>query len=134
MSNTNLSKAITQLQASPWYALLLLLLALSSIVMLTYEIFVATDISVFKLIASIDLTIALIFMTDFFLGMFFNQQYTKKQYMKTNWLDFISSIPVTFELAQALRILRVFRAIKVISTGLDVWFTGKKYRLNQKIK
>ena len=73
MSNTNLSKAITQLQASPWYALLLLLLALSSIVMLTYEIFVATDISVFKLIASIDLTIALIFMTDFFLGMFFNQ-------------------------------------------------------------
>ncbi len=134
MSNTNLSKAITQLQASPWYALLLLLLALLSIVMLTYEIFVATDISVFKLIASIDLTIALIFMTDFFLGMFFNQQYTKKQYMKTNWLDFISSIPVTFELAQALRILRVFRAIKVISTGLDVWFTGKKYRLNQKIK
>jgi len=129
-----LSFEITKLQASPWYALVLLLLALSSIVMLTYEIFVAPDISVFKLIANIDLTIALIFMTDFFLGMFFNQQYTKKQYMKTNWLDFISSIPVTFELAQALRILRVFRAIKVISTGLDVWFTGKKYRLNQKIK
>lgn len=122
-----LSTFITRLQQNPWYALCLVILAFIGAGLLAYEFSPYATPEKVVVTSRLDIIIAYIFLTDFFLGLFFNNQYTKVNYMKHNWLDFISSIPVTADMAQALRILRALRALRVISSGLDVYFTRRKY-------
>lgn len=121
------SNFVTKIQGNGWYALALLLLAVASVSMLSYEFSPFARSEIVPTLIRLDITIALIFMADFFLGLFFNQKYTKRQYWRENWLDFISSIPITSEVAQALRILRVVRAIRVISSALDFWFAKRRF-------
>ncbi len=122
------SDFVTRLQNNPWYALGLLLLALSGFGLLAYEFTPWARPEVVVVTMKLDLVIASIFMLDFFLGLFFNQKYTQREYWRQNWLDFISSIPISADMARALRILRVFRALRVISSALDIYFTRRRYR------
>lgn len=124
---SSLSTFVTKLQKNPWYALVLVILAFTGAGLLAYEFSPYAVPEKVAITSRLDIIIACIFLTDFFLGLFFNNKYTKANYMKQNWLDFISSIPVTADMAQALRILRALRALRVISSGLDVYFTRRKY-------
>lgn len=122
------SNLVTKLQSNPWYALGLIALAVTSLSMLAYEFMPFARPEVVVWTVRLDLVIACLFLTDFFLGLFFNTKYTQKEYWRNNWLDFISSIPVTADVARALRILRVLRAIRVISSALDFYFARKRYK------
>lgn len=123
-----ISIIVTNVQDNGWYAFLLLLLAISSIGMFAYEFSPFARPEIIPLLIRLDVTIALIFMTDFFVGLFFSQKYSRREYWRNNWLDFISSIPITFGMLQALRILRVVRAIRVIASALDLWFAKKRFQ------
>jgi len=103
------------------------LLAFTGVGLLAYEFSHFAKPEVVKVTTRLDIVIAYIFLTDFFLGLFFNTKYTKGDYFKKNWLDFISSIPITADMARALRVLRVLRALRVISSALDVYFTRRRY-------
>ncbi len=135
MNSSRFSDFITSLQSNVWYALTLLLLAVVGAMLLMYEFTPGARVEVEAVTVKVDLIIAYIFLIDFFLELFFNQKYTKSEYWRKNWLDFISSIPVTADMARALRIFRALRAIRVISSSLDIWFTQKKFKslkLNKK--
>lgn len=118
---------ITKLQGNPWYALIFIVLAMTSLLMLGYEFspFARPEVVVYTI--RIDLIIAVIFLTDFMLGLCFNTKYSAKDYWRKNWLDFVSSIPVTADAARALRILRMWRALRVLSSALDFYFARKRY-------
>ncbi|HMO78346.1 MAG TPA: ion transporter [Candidatus Paceibacterota bacterium] len=126
------SNFVTRIQNNPWYALSLMLLAFSGLGLLAYEYTPFAQPEVVRVTMRLDLAIAYIFLLDFLVGLFFNQKYTYQEYWRQNWLDFISSIPISAEMARALRILRVFRALRVISSALDVYFTRRRYRLLKK--
>ncbi len=119
---------VTKIQSNPWYALLMLVLALFTVALLIYEVSPYAEDKYIELSKNLDLAVAWVFLTDFIIGLFFNLKYSKKQYWKHNWLDFVSSIPLTTELAQALRILRAVRALRVISAALNVWFGRRRYK------
>jgi hypothetical protein len=130
---SSLSTFVTRLQQNPWYAATMVILAFIGAGLLAYEFTPYARPEVVVITIRLDLLIAWIFMVDFFLGLFFNTTYTKEEYWRKNWLDFISSIPVTADMARALRILRALRGLRVISSALDVYFTRRKY-LNIKNK
>jgi Ion transport protein len=122
------SNFVTAAQGNAWYALTFVLLALLSLSLLAYESFFTLNQSTIDTLLQIDLTIAYIFLCDFLLGLFFNNKYTHREYWRHNWLDFISSIPISVDLARALRILRVFRAIRVVASTLDFYFARRRYK------
>ncbi len=123
-----ISLVVTAAQSNAWYALSFVMLAVLSLSLLTYEHFVDLSENTISLFLSIDLFIAYIFLSDFLLGLFFNKKYTTREYWNHNWLDFISSIPISSDMARALRILRVFKAIRVISSALDFYFARRRYK------
>jgi hypothetical protein len=123
----SLAELITRLQSNVWYASLMVVLAVSGLALLSLEFTRFATPEYLVLSARLDLAIAFIFLTDFLLGWVFNRGYSSRgDYWRKNWLDFISSIPITSDMARALRILRVFRALRVISSALDIWFTRKR--------
>jgi len=122
-----LSTFVTKLQNNPWYAATMVVLAFVGAGLLGYEFTTYARPEIVAITIRLDIFIACIFLSDFFMGLFFNTTYTKEEYWKKNWLDFISSIPVTADMARALRILRALRALRVISSALDVYFTRRKY-------
>lgn len=122
------SLLVTKLQGNPWYALSFIILALISLLMLGYEFLPIARPEIVFYTIKLDIVIALIFLTDFMLGLCFNTKYSAKEYWRKNWLDFVSSIPVTADAARALRILRVWRALRVISSALDFYFARKRYK------
>lgn len=119
---------VARLQDNVWYAFFIVVLALLSMVMLSYEFFPGADQALIERLQRFDIIIAYIFLTDFFTGLFFNNTVTKKQYWRENWLNLVSSIPVTADAVRLLRILRIFRAFRVIRAGVNFWFA--KSRLN----
>ena len=56
----------------------------------------------------IDFSICIIFLADFFIFLFISND--KKNFFKTRWIDFVSSIPFV----HFFRVLRVFRIVRVI--------------------
>lgn len=123
-----LSRIITSLQDSVWYALIIALLAILSIVMLGYELSPYSQPAYVELFQRIDIVIAYIFLTDFFSGLFFNTKYNWRTYWKYNWLNLVSSIPVTADTIRILRILRIIRAFRVIRAGMNLWFAHRRLR------
>ena len=76
------------------------------------------------------MTIAWIFLADFFIGLLATPAFFRSTYWRNNWLNLISSVPISNELTQALRLLRIVRAVRVIRVGLNFWYA--KRRLNQR--
>jgi hypothetical protein len=106
---------ITTVQQSLWYSTLLVALALMSVVLLVLELTTAPSEETISLWQSIDLAVAYVFLFDFIIGWWGNRTYSStRAYWRENWLNLVSSIPITNEVTSLLRFLRIFRAVKVI--------------------
>jgi len=125
-----IQKTVTNLQANVWYAILIVLLACTSVGMLGYEFTPNTNPELVLLFQQIDILIAVIFLADFFLGFFFNTHFSRKEFFKQNWLNLASSIPITSDITRALRILRILRAFRIIRAGMNFWFAESRLKRN----
>jgi Ion transport protein len=122
-----IASSVTRVQSGLWYNGLIILLAVGSLCLFAYEWVPDASPVLLAAIMPIDHVVAYIFLTDFFLGLFFNQNYsTRRAYFGDNWLSFISAIPVTSEVTQVLRAARVWRALRVIRIGVDIWTTHQQ--------
>jgi len=121
---------VTYLQSSIWYSIMIVVLALASLLMLGYEFLPNSSPERIMLFQRLDIVIAYIFLTDFFMGLFFNMHYSRKEFFKHNWLNLISSIPVTSDLTRILRILRIFRAFRAIRAATNFYFAKHRLDLN----
>jgi hypothetical protein len=68
-------------------------------------------------------------LADFILGMLFNNgglSYVK--YIRQNWIDLLASIPLTYDMARALRILRIFKALRILSASFDFLLSERRYK------
>jgi hypothetical protein len=128
-----IQRAVTYLQGNVWYALFMVALALASIVMLGYGFLPAARPEVVSLLERFDIVIAVIFMIDFFAGLFFNVSLTKREYWRQNWLNFIASVPITSEVTQMLRILRIFQAVRVIRAAMELYYAKQRYEQNREL-
>ncbi len=120
------SKLVTSMQGNLWYALTFFLMAVVSVGMLGYQYWPNANQVWVARADAVDLYIAWIFLVDFFAGFFFNPTYSQARSWRTNALDLISSLPISSNLAQALRILRVVRALRVIGTAMDLLSTKNR--------
>jgi type II secretory pathway component PulF len=126
-----IQRIVTYLQSNVLYSLLIVSLALLSILMLGYEFLPNAQQDKIILFRNIDLLIAVIFLLDFFLGLIFNTHFSKKEFVRHNWLNLVSSIPVTSDITRLLRILRIFRAFRVVRAGLNFYFAKHRYDINR---
>ncbi|MEX2145361.1 MAG: ion transporter [Candidatus Spechtbacterales bacterium] len=132
--NFSIQNAISILQGSILYQLLMALLALLSGGMLLYEFF-GNNVSeeTISLMDKLDLSIAYVFLTDFCVSVLFAGK--KLLYIKQNWLDLISSIPLSDGLFRVLRIarfIRLVRLLRVANTGLNIEDSIKDIYKNRK--
>lgn len=78
---------------------------------------------------NLDFAIACIFFFDFILGMVFNNGgLSYLRYIRANWLDLLASIPLTYDMARALRILRIFKALRILSASFDFLLSERRYK------
>jgi hypothetical protein len=130
-TKTKIASVVTEVQHSLWYATVMLVLALLSGGVLIYEILSPGTPSL-VLWLQIDLIITFIFLTDFLTGLLFDRSYpNRREYLKDNWLNLVSSIPITTEVTSFLRILRAVRALRVIKlvrAGLNLTHSERKRR------
>ncbi|MEX0930572.1 MAG: ion transporter [Candidatus Paceibacterota bacterium] len=108
---------ITRTQHSLLYEATLGVLAILSIVFLGYEFLGNPSASTLSILLSFDLTVAWIFLTDFVIG--FSVDKDRDTYAKQNWLNLLSSVPISAEASRTLRILRIIRSLRIIR-GLAV--------------
>lgn len=120
-----LKQIISSVQDNFYYALFLAFLAILSIFLLGYEFIPDANQGLIVQFQRVDLVIATIFLLDFFLGLFFNNNRDIKAFFSKNWLNLISSIPITSDMTRALRILRIVRTIRIIRFGVNVWLVKK---------
>ncbi len=130
-----ISRVVTDIQSGLLYLFVVVALALLSLAFLVYEWLPQADPQIVDLGTRLDLVVAYVFLTDFFLGLFFNTHYkNKREYWRSNWLDFISAIPISNEVTHALRILRLWRAIRVIQVILNVIAARKQAKFTKEIR
>lgn len=126
---TSCENSVACVQNSPWYALTFVVLAFTGLFLLLYEFTPWAKPEIVVVTGSLDFAIACIFFLDFVLGMIFNNgglSYVK--YIRHNWVDLLASIPLTYDMARVLRILRIFKALRVISASLDVFISKRRYK------
>ncbi len=122
-----LETVVTYIQSAVWYVVIVVLLALFSFGFLLYELFGESSAAAILIGEQIDIIIAYIFLVDFFLGLFFNRTYqSRREYWRFNWPDFVSSVPISSEITQLLRVLRLWRALRVLKIALDLWSAKKQ--------
>lgn len=122
------------LQQNVIYAAFIAALALFSVVLLLLEIWYGNDYPELVPISQrIDIIIAWIFLVDFFAGLLLNREVTRKEYWQQNWLNLVSSIPISSEVTRTLRILRIFRAVRAIRGGMNLWFAQRRWARNRKL-
>ncbi len=124
--HVHLQRLVTELQENVWYALVIAFLAILSIALLAYEFSPWADPTITPYTKRIDIIIAWIFLSDFFLGLILNRHLTKRAYFKQNWLNLVSSIPVAEEAVRLLRILRIYRAYRVIRAATNFYFASSR--------
>jgi hypothetical protein len=120
---------VSCVQNSPWYALMFVLLGISGLTLLIYEFTPWARPDLVLLAGRLDFVIACLFFTDFILGMVFNNGgLSYWRYVRKNWLDLLASIPLTYDMARALRILRIFKALRIISASIDFFISKRRYK------
>jgi Ion transport protein len=123
----SLRKSVTEVQSGLLYTSLIITMAIVSFCFLVYEWLPGADSKIVGIGASIDLTVAYIFIIDFCFGLFFNTEFKgRKDYLKKNWPDLISSAPITSEVTQVLRLLRIWRALRVLRVAIRIWNAKKQ--------
>lgn len=82
------------------------------------ELFVSSIITypqnLSKVLQIVDTMICVLFLVDFFYGLIISQR--KIKYLKTNWIDFVSSIPMVGVLRIG-RIVRIIRVLRLMRSG-----------------
>ncbi len=119
---------ILKIQNNIWYSIIMVFLAFFSIGLLSYELFYpgVTERGHF-LARTTDLIIAYIFLADFFAGLIFTKGLKGRGvYLKNNWLNLASSIPITNDFARTFRLLRVFRALRIIRAFMNLEFAEQR--------
>lgn len=123
----SLRKNVTKVQAGLLYNSLIIALAVAGFCFLVYEWLPGAKSTFVGIGSAIDLTVAYIFIVDFFFGLLFNTEFKgKKDYLKKNWPDLISSAPITSEVTQVLRLLRIWRAVRVLRVAIRIWNAKKQ--------
>lgn len=104
-----------------WYITIIGILALISGGMLAYEFF-GDNVpeETIRLMNTLDLIIAYIFLADFSAGVYFASNRWKYVRKFENLLDLFGSIPFSNGLFEALRILKFARLTRVLRTGNTV--------------
>lgn len=127
--HTWLRQLVLDIQETIWYSFIFVCLALISVSFLLYELIVGDQMAseTIRYITWLDMTIAWIFLTDFCIGLVATPAFFRATYWRNNWLNLISSVPISHELTQALRILRIVRAIRVIRVGINFWYAKRRF-------
>lgn len=121
---------IARVQQHAWYAALLIVLALGSGLSLTYEWWPGRNEAVLARLLHLDFYIACFFLLDFLLGLLASVgSPDRRSFLRQNWMNLASSIPVTTELTQFLRLLRIWRAWRIFKMGIGVWSMRRFWRL-----
>ena len=76
-----------------------------------------------SLIDVTDITIALIFMLEFFVALALTKN--KKHFWQTRWWELLASIPFTTPATQTLRLLRLVRVLRIFRIGAHVAITKR---------
>ncbi len=127
-----LQRYVTELQQGVFYATIIAFLALGSVVMLGLEVYYGARYPhLVPVSQNLDLAVAWIFLTDFFAGLLFNREVNMRTYWRQNWLNLVSSVPITSELTRTLRILRLLRALRVIRAATNFYFAQQRARRNR---
>ncbi len=92
--------------------LIFLLLAIISIGLLFFEFTTSRIEDPSSIISRIDLLIALVFFTDFVLGLISAE--SKRKYFRSEWYMLLASIPLTNSITQALRSVRLIRLVRIV--------------------
>ncbi len=95
-----------------WDDILMMILAVASGVFLVLELTTNPSHNQSFWYETADLAIASIFLTEFFINLFFST--AKLQYFKSNWWYLLAAIPVTDHLTQGLRLLRLLRFVRLV--------------------
>lgn len=126
---TQCENTIACIQNSAWYALMFVFLAVAGLAFLLYEFTPWATPQWVVITSTLDFAIACIFFSDFILGMIFNGGgKTYRQYVRDNWVDLLASIPLTYDMARALRIFRIFKALRIISASVDLLISKRRYK------
>ena len=113
-----LRQTISAVQDKLWYGTVFAFLALVSGALLVIELLVGgLSRETILRIHETDLAIAYLFLGDFFVGIACSLD--RRKYLKENWLNLASSIPVSQEAFRALRLLRFIRALRTIRVALN---------------
>ncbi|WP_137225548.1 ion transporter [Shewanella sp. MEBiC00475] len=100
--------SIKNVEAPSPFELAMMVLSLVSVVIVLTMTFGHFDTETNKILLYIDSSICVIFMINFFYGLF--KARNKTYYLRHHWIDFVASIPAI----EALRIARVFQILRVI--------------------
>ena len=86
------------------------------LIVLVIDTFIKLPQETKRLLEYIDVFICMFFLTDFFMG--FIASKNKFQYIKSNWVDLISSIPMVgaFRAGRLIRLVRLLRIVRAFKT------------------
>lgn len=98
-------------------------LALLSGYLLFFEMTHMVTPAQISLIDVTDITIALIFMLEFFVALALTKN--KKHFWQTRWWELLASIPFTTPATQTLRLLRLVRVLRIFRIGAHVAITKR---------
>ena len=112
----------------------MLMLSLYVLIELTIEIIYPISEPTLRLLEKIDFIICIIFQIDFFYFLYHSDN--KKKYLKTRWIDFVSSIPFIgllrcFRLAKVIRVVRLLRVFRILRASKAIlyiirWLSNNK--------
>ncbi|MCH8821513.1 potassium channel family protein [Patescibacteria group bacterium] len=105
MKNEGLGKTIID-------DLIMITLALVSVSLLVFEVIADLTVEQSRIIGYADLGIALVFLGDFTYN--FAKADSKIKFFKGHWWELLASIPITTEVTQSLRGLRLIRVFRLI--------------------
>jgi voltage-gated potassium channel len=101
----------------------IVVLALISVLLLVLEVAGSYGDEDRRLLETIDLTIAFIFLGEFTIR--FVRADDRKSFMKRHWWELLASIPITSSVAQGLRGLRLLRVISLLRLLRVVRFAAR---------
>lgn len=90
------------------FEMAMMLLSLLSVIIVLVMTFGRLDSETYRLLFFVDTSICMIFMINFFIGLF--RARDKRFFIRHHWIDFIASIPAI----EALRMARLFQILRVI--------------------
>ena len=100
-------------------------LAIASIGLLAYEVFVSPSQAIVDQIYRFDFVVAMLFLADFMAELYLAKN--KKRYIKQNWFLLLASIPLVDSWTEILRGLRLLVLVRLIRAGEHIAY-ATKYR------